>query len=78
VLNTISRPGSLVTTRTAINWWAIAGYDENTVMSWCGHSTARLTIEVYRRVRPRATDGRIGVAVAAVPDEERRHLRRVA
>jgi integrase len=30
--------------RTAITWWAEAGYDEREVMNWVGHEDAALTL----------------------------------
>lgn len=64
--------------RTAANWMAAADYDELKMMRWLGHSTARLTIEVYRNADGRADEERIQAAMAEVPAEMRRHLRRVA
>ena len=57
--------------RTAVNWFAIAGYPDTNVMSWVGHSSSRLTSEVYKRVLPRAKDPRIVAAQTEVPETER-------
>ena len=64
--------------RTAITWWAEAGYDERDVMMWVGHEDPVLTLRLYRQARNRARDPRVAAAVAEVPAEERRaprHLR---
>ena len=37
--------------RTAITWWAEAGYDERDVMMWVGHEDPLLTLRLYRQAR---------------------------
>lgn len=58
--------------RTAITWWAEAGYDERAVMLWVGHEDPLLTLRLYRQARNRPRDARVAAAMAAVPAEERR------
>jgi hypothetical protein len=36
--------------RTAITWWAEAGYDEHLLMSWAGHLDAGLTLRIYGKL----------------------------
>jgi integrase len=64
--------------RTAITWWAEAGYDERDVMLWVGHEDPALTLRLYRQARNRPRDPRVIAAMAAVPARKRkssRHLR---
>jgi integrase len=64
--------------RTAITWWAEAGYDERDVMMWVGHEDPVLTLRLYRQARNRPRDPRVAAAMAEVPAKERRaprHLR---
>jgi integrase len=64
--------------RTAITWWAEAGYDERDVMMWVGHEDPLLTLRLYRQARNRPRDPRVAAAMAEVPAKERRtprHLR---
>jgi integrase len=64
--------------RTAITWWAEAGYDERDVMMWVGHEDPVLTLRLYRQARNRPRDPRVVAAIAEVPAKERRvprHLR---
>jgi integrase len=64
--------------RTAITWWAEAGYDERDVMMWVGHEDPVLTLRLYRQARNRPRDPRVAAAMAGVPATERRaprHLR---
>jgi len=64
--------------RTAITWWAEAGYDERDVMMWVGHEDPVLTLRLYRQARNRPRDPRVGAAMAEVPAKQRRpprHLR---
>jgi integrase len=42
--------------RTAITWWAEAGYDERDVMMWVGHEAPVLTLRLYRQARNRPRD----------------------
>ena len=58
--------------RTAITWWAEAGYDERDVMMWVGHEDPVLTVRLYRQARNRPRDPRVGAAMAEVPAKERR------
>lgn len=44
--------------RTAITWWAGAGYDERDVMMWVGHEDPVLTLRLYRQARNRPRDPR--------------------
>ena len=44
--------------RTAITWWAEAGYDERDVMLWVGHEDPALTLRLYRQARNLAVTGR--------------------
>jgi hypothetical protein len=53
--------------RTAITWWAEAGYDERDVMLWVGHEDPVLTLRLYRQARNRPRDPRVLVAMAEVP-----------
>jgi integrase len=53
--------------RTAITWWAEAGYDPRTIMAWVGHEDAAFTVRVYQGARNRPTDHRIVAAMAEVP-----------
>lgn len=65
--------------RTAITWWAEAGYDERDVMMWVGHEDPVLTLRLYRQARNRPRDPRVAAAMAEVPAKERRaprHRRR--
>jgi integrase len=64
--------------RTAITWWAEAGYDEAQVMAWVGHEDAALTLRIYRQVRHRPDDTRVKAAMSEVPAAERRPLRKAA
>jgi integrase len=57
--------------RTAITWWAEAGYDERDVMLWVGHEDPALTLLLYRQARNRPRDPRVAAAMAEVPAEER-------
>jgi integrase len=64
--------------RTAITWWAEAGYDERDVMMWVGHEDPVLTLRLYRQAPNRPRDPRVLAAMAEVPAKERRvprHLR---
>jgi integrase len=61
--------------RTALNWWAEAGYDQSKAMAWCGHRTARLAYEVYRQALTRGDDQRVKDAMVEVPEPERALLR---
>jgi integrase len=64
--------------RTAITWWAEAGYDERDVMMWVGHEDGALTLRLYRQARNRPRDRRVVAAMAEVPAKKRRasrHLR---
>jgi integrase len=64
--------------RTAITWWAEAGYDERDVMGWVGDEDPVLTLRLYRQARNRPRDPRVIAAMAEVPAKERRaprHLR---
>jgi integrase len=63
--------------RTAITWWAEAGYDEREVMNWVGHEDAALTLRVYRQARNRPKDPRVIAAMAEVPAAERVAPRRL-
>lgn len=63
--------------RTAITWWAEAGYDERQVMNWVGHEDAALTLRVYRQARNRPKDPRVIAAMAEVPEAERVTPRRL-
>ena len=63
--------------RTAITWWAEAGYDEREVMNWVGHEDAALTLRVYRQARNRPKDPRVLAAMAEVPEAERVAPRRL-
>jgi integrase len=63
--------------RTAITWWAEAGYDEREVMNWVGHEDAALTVRVYRQARNRPKDARVIAAMAEVPEAERAAPRRL-
>jgi integrase len=57
--------------RTAITWWAEAGYDERDVMLWVGHEDPALTMRLYRQARNRPRDPRVAGAMAEVPAAER-------
>jgi integrase len=57
--------------RTAITWWAEAGYDERDVMLWVGHEDPALTMRLYRQARNRPRDPRVAAAMAEVPAAER-------
>jgi integrase len=64
--------------RTAITWWAEAGYDERDVMMWVGHEDPALTLRLYRQARNRPRDRRVVAAMAEVPAKRRMsppHLR---
>jgi integrase len=61
--------------RTAITWWAEAGYDERDVMLWVGHEDPVLTLRLYRQARNRPRDPRVAAAMAGVSAKERRVLR---
>lgn len=64
--------------RTAITWWAEAGYDERDVMLWVGHEDPALTLRLYRQARNRPRDPRVAEAMAEVSARKRRaaaHLR---
>jgi integrase len=63
--------------RSAITWWAEAGYDEREVMNWVGHEDAALTLRVYRQARNRPKDQRVLAAMAEVPEAERGAPRRL-
>lgn len=52
--------------RTAITWWAEAGYDPRTIMAWVGHTDAAFTLSVYQGARNRPLDYRIVAAMAEV------------
>jgi integrase len=58
--------------RTAITWWAEAGYDERDVMLWVGHEDPVLTLRLYRQARNRPRDPRVAAAMAEVRAEERK------
>ena len=58
--------------RTAITWWAEAGYDERDVMLWVGHEDPALTLRLYRQARNRPRDPRVAAAMAEVPAAERK------
>jgi integrase len=58
--------------RTAITWWAEAGYDERDVMMWVGHEDPVLTLRLYRQARNRPRDARVITAMGEVPAKERR------
>ncbi|MEY2477063.1 MAG: Phage integrase family [Actinomycetota bacterium] len=58
--------------RTAITWWAEAGYDEREVMLWVGHEDPALTLRLYRQVRNRPRDPRVAAAMAEVPAAQRK------
>ncbi len=63
--------------RSAITWWAEAGYDERQVMNWIGHEDAALTLRVYRQARNRPNDPRVVSAMSEVPAGERSAPRRI-
>jgi integrase len=63
--------------RTAITWWAEAGYDERDVMMWVGHEDPGLTLRLYRQARNRPRDPRVLAAMAEVPAGKRRSSRRL-
>jgi integrase len=58
--------------RTAITWWAEAGYDERDVMLWVGYEDPGLTLRLYRQARNRPRDPRVAAAMAEVLAAERK------